>query len=561
MVKGFLVKADGQRVAVGPSLVIGRTRDCGLIIDDTAASRRHVEIALRDGRFYWKDLGSTNGTALNGAPMLMGMLRHGDTLRIGETEFRFEIEETQDTPAPIKDDSRIFQETIIDAQGQTRSGIAARKTTKLLEALYTVVNEIATNYEPCRLMDHVLRTTVRAINAQRGAILLAGEGERLLPCPDCGKVHRILGNRLAPADQHEIPISGSVVRRVLQGGESVLYQDKDRDADLNVAESIVQLKLRSILCVPLRAKHGILGVLYMDSDRAGHTYGEDDLLLAAAVGNSAGIALENARMHHEMLDKQRIEQEIETAWTIQEGFLVRDWPDTDPRLQVFGETLPAKVVGGDFYDFVRPGPDIVGMLIGDVSGKGVPAALTMAQLLAEFRLLAREAQTPAQVLAALNADLVTRSRRGLFCTLAYLMVDLRNGRVVCANAGHHPVLWLHGGTAEFRAEASGPPAGILPKAQWKDEVFNIQPGDSLLLYTDGIVEARGTATARDPLADLPEFGSEGLCAAAAGSAGAPPQGLIECVQGAVRQFCAPSAPQDDCTLIALRYLGATGGTQ
>ncbi len=151
-------------------------------------------------------------------------------------------------------------------------------------------------------------------------------------------------------------------------------------------------------------------------------------------------------------------------------------------------------MGGDFYDFVHTSSDHVGILIGDVSGKGVPAALTMAQLLAEFRLRAREFESPAAVLGALNADLAERAQRGMFCTLCYIVIDLPTGRYRGANAGHHPCLHMGGKGISFICEASGPPAGIVPVVDWEVEEGVLSPGDSLLLYTDGIIEARKMIT-------------------------------------------------------------------
>ncbi len=216
-----------------------------------------------------------------------------------------------------------------------------------------------------------------------GAVLFSGENHELQPCSECGHVHTICDGvpRLAGLD--EIEISESVARRVVRDGENVLFQSAHSDSVVDPSASIAALKLTSILCVPIRTRSSIYGILYIDTDLANHEYSEDDMLLAAAAGNSAGLALENVSIHRDLLDKQRIDQDIEAAWTIQESFLVSDWRMDDPRLEVYGLTRPAKVVGGDFYDFARLDDDHVGLLIGDVSGKGVPAALTMALLLAE----------------------------------------------------------------------------------------------------------------------------------------------------------------------------------
>lgn len=557
MLRGFLTdETDGRRIAVATTLVVGRTRECGLSIEDSAASRRHIEITARQNSFVWKDLGSTNGTLLNGARMLAGELHHGDRLQIGQTVLRFEVEEIPDSPM---EESGLFRETILDDSGVAKRASGADKSAALLEAVYKVMNEIASNYEPCQLIDRILETTIGAISAQRGALFLAGEGEDLQPCPECGFVHRIRDGLLRPARRDEIRISRTVVRRVLRDGESVLYQDTDSDSELNAAESIMSLNLRSIVCVPLRGKHGIMGILYIDSDRQNQAYSHEDLLLASAMGNSAGLALENAKMHQEILDKQRMEQEIATAWTIQEGFLVKEWPAEDPRYQVYGETRPAKTVGGDFYDFVHPRESLVGLLIGDVSGKGVPAALTMAQLLAEFRLHARVMESPAAVIRALNVELVERSQRGLFCTLCYLTLDLETGRVTCANAGHLPVVRLGACGASVFAEASGPPAGILPQADWEDARTTIAPDEMLVLLTDGIAEARGAVTGRAPGGDPVEYGLSGLMHLVEHLYNEAPKNLIESVNADVRRFCAPGTPHDDCTMMAIRYLGHANG--
>lgn len=563
MLRGYLiVDADGRKVPVEESLVIGRTADSGLMIDDNAASRRHLEIKARPDTFIWKDLGSTNGTIVNGAKMLAGELRNGDKIQIGETTLSFVVsgrpEPKLEAPEPFEE-SRLFTETIMDAQGLVKKpDEAPSKTTQLLEAVYTVANEIATNYEACSLMDGVLKTTLKAINAQRGAIFLAGPTAELLPCPNCGFVHSIANGQLKPAQLGDIQISSTVAARVIRGGESVLYQDTDSDQELNASESIMSLQLRSIICVPLRAKHGILGILYIDTDRQNHNYSHDDLLLAASVGNSAGLALENAEMHQQILEKQRIEQDLAIAWTIQEGFLVKEWPTEDPRFDVYGETRPAKTVGGDFYDYVLPGRDCVGILIGDVSGKGVPAALTMAQLLAQFRLLVRDLDSPGAVLKELNRGLVKRSQRGMFCTMCYLTVDLINGHVVCANAGHHPVLRVgRGGVTNF-GDATGPPAGILKEGPWVETRAIIEPGDTLLLYTDGIVEARSmTTVVEGATASAPvEYEEEGLQRCAEKLYGQSAQALIEAVIYDVLRYTAPAAPHDDCTMMAMRYIGA-----
>lgn len=549
MARAYVIREDGgPRILLDRPLVAGRSQECDVTLEDLAASRRHVEISPRGDGFFWRDLGSRNGTFLNGVPQPEGWLRPGDELRVGGTVLRIEVELSSRRNG--EEDTAILGKTLF-AAAQGPDGTLARDR-GLLETVHAVMNEIVTNDDPCRLLDRILETALPAIRAQRGAILLRGQ-EGLGGCPQCGKVHGIRDGLLMAIAPDDLRISQTVVRRVFEDGESVLYQDTAQADELSVSESIVALQLRSIVCVPLRAKHGILGILYIDSDRQDRSYGEADLLLAASVGNSAGIAIENARMHKEMLEKQRTDQEIETAWVIQQGFLVKDWPEDDPRFQVFGEMRPAKTVGGDFFDCVRPSKHQVGVLIGDVSGKGVPAALTMAQLLARFRLLARDAGSPADVVRELNRDLSARAERGMFCTLCYLVLDLTTGIVRCANAGHSPVLYLGSSEAGAFGEASGPPIGIVADAVWRDSERQLAAGDTLLMYTDGLIEGRRP----DPMAvgGFEEYGIERLQAAANLAHGVHPKDLAGRMNDAVLEFCSPNTPHDDCTLIAVRYLG------
>lgn len=567
MPRAYLVAENApggsREVPIGRTLVLGRAAECGCIVDDAAASRRHIQIDRReDGGYVWKDLGSTNGTLLNGAKMLQGLLKKGDCIQIGESIFRFELDgPPADTAAapPKRPESTLFKQTIIGADGQFTTGRAVDEGGgHLLLTLYEVINAIASEYETGPLMDTVLERTATALKAYRCAILIGDSPDApLRPCPGHESIHIYENNAIKKVAASAIPLSSTVVKRVLREGESVLYQDSGADAELNAAQSIVAMELRSIICVPLRGKNGVFGILYVDTNRPGHAYSQEDLLLGTAIGNSAGLALENALLQQEMLEKQRFEQELELAWTIQEGFLFRDWPETAERFEVYGETRPAKTVGGDFYDFMQLGPDRVAILIGDVSGKGMPASLTMARLLAEFRVSALTTDDPAEVLAQINEGMVKHSQRGIFCTIAYIQIDLTTGHMRCANAGHHPAVLVSPGGARFFGEASGPPVGVVSWVTWDVVEGTLAPNESVLLYTDGIAEARAAFQGTDtPPPGTPpiEYGIERLMAFALRNASSAPRELIDAINRDVAAFCGPVPPHDDCTMIALRYL-------
>jgi sigma-B regulation protein RsbU (phosphoserine phosphatase) len=555
--QAFLVTGAGgdhRRVPVGASMTVGRGGSCDLVVRDLAASRQHLEIRRVAHGYECRDLDSRNGTLVNGEAIAVRRLDDGDEIRIGKTLLVFSLHNEIEAPPVGK---TVFLQTIIEPSGSVKAPPSSRSK-ELLEAAYTLMNSLSSNFNPCELVDNILSTTMRAVRAQRGAVLFAGGNGELKPCPECGHVHTIRDGIPRSAGLGEVEISESVATRVLRNGENVLYQSARSDQVIDPSASIAALNLTSILCVPIRTQNAIHGILYIDTDVADHDYSEDDMLLAAAAGNSAGLALENARIHRDLLDKQRIDQDIEAAWTIQEGFLVRDWPIDDPRLDVYGLTRPAKVVGGDFYDFARLDEDHVGLLIGDVSGKGVPAALTMALLLAEFRLCATGADSTAEVLRRLNERMVGRSRRGTFCTAALVALNLRTGNLMAANAGHHPVLRISGDRVTTILPASGPPLGILPGIDWSDDREVIKPGETLLLYTDGIAEAKRPNGEATEGRDDGEYGVKGLEKVARERSGDGPQVLIEAILDDVDRYCSPLAPHDDCTMIALRYHGHAG---
>jgi serine phosphatase RsbU (regulator of sigma subunit)/pSer/pThr/pTyr-binding forkhead associated (FHA) protein len=539
-------------VPVGEGIVVGRTSDCGFVIQDAAASRRHMEISLRGRDYCWRDLDSTNGVYINEHKLTTGTLAPGDKIRIGSTTIVFQFADADDGP----DTERLLLNTEI--MRRLQEGTDEERITNadvLLEAVYAVMNAVSSDYDPCGLVDRILQTTIKAIGGQRGAVYFANADNELQPCPVCGNIHLIEDGALKPAGPGTISISNTAARRVLVAGESVLIRDAANERDFESTDSIVRLSLRSIICVPLRGKYGILGILYIDTNKPDSAYTNAHLLLTTAVGNSAGLALENARMHQEILQKQRTDQELAFAANIQEGFLVNEWPQLDERYQVYGETRPAKVIGGDFYDFLPLPSGRVGLLIGDVSGKGVPAALSMAQILAEFRVHASMEKPPVDVVRAMNVAMCARTQRGMFCTVYYGVFDPATGEVFCANAGHHPALCVRRHGTDVLGPPTGPPIGIFDDATWEEGSFRLEPADTLILYTDGIVEARGGSPSKLPETGVEEYGMDSLRGLSEDLRGEPPGVVVREILRDVTRYCEPLTPHDDCTLLALRRTG------
>lgn len=299
-------------------------------------------------------------------------------------------------------------------------------------------------------------------------------------------------------------------------------------------------RTKSMITVPLKIGDRVTGVAQVINRLDGKPFDQDDLELFLALSSIAAIALENARMHQQILEKQRLVKDMEFARTVQESFL----PQKAPEVQSYrfsAHYTPALEVGGDFYDFIHLDKNRTGIVIGDVSGKGVPAALYMAKLGSDMRTLAFTEPSPAAALMKLNDLLAERSRRGMFATLLYIELDAASGSMILSNAGHlPPIIKKADGSLVKLAAAGGAPLGMMPGMQYGQETAKLERGDTVILYTDGIIEAMN---AREELYGYERF--EALLK----RSGAHPSGLKDAIIGDVNRFTGLSAQHDDMTLV------------
>jgi sigma-B regulation protein RsbU (phosphoserine phosphatase) len=300
-----------------------------------------------------------------------------------------------------------------------------------------------------------------------------------------------------------------------------------------------------MIALPLKVGDRITGVAQVINRLDGNPFDTDDLELFIALCSMAAIAIENAKMHRTLMEKQRLVKDMEFARTVQESFLPQKGPEIR-NYRFSAHYTPAQEVGGDFYDFIRLDRDRTGIVIGDVSGKGVPAALYMAKLGSDLKTLAFTEQDPASALLRLNDLLVERSRRGMFATLLYLELDAPNKVLTLSNAGHlPPLIKKTDGTVERFSGSGGAPLGILAGMQFGQETRSIEPGETVILYTDGIIEAMN---ARDELYGYERF--EELV----GKSPAEPESLKSAIIGDVNRFTGLSAQHDDMTLVCFGAL-------
>jgi len=556
--KAYLVKEDnGEKIPVYSHLIVGRTKECNIVIEDPSVSRKHFELIQSEDSYRWKDLGSTNGTYINGQKMVSGELHSGDTVQIGKTVFRFEIEENS-KPTNIAEKTEeeqqhsIVTRSFLSMDETTVSPTREQRATLLLETLCKVINDISTNFDLCELQNKIIEATSHVIPIDHGAILLTDEEGKIIPCPQCSRVHQWEGGHLIVVPINRIRISNTVIYKVVKERQSLLYQDIMDSDELKRAVSIITLNVQSVICAPLRAKEKVLGLLYMDTVSDKNRYSEEELLLASAVGNASGLAIENVKMYKELIEKYRLEQELQTAANIQQGFLFNNWNTIPKNCDIFAQTLPAKVVGGDFFDVILLPDHRLGFIVGDVSGKGMPASLAMVRLLTEFRIQAQRLSSQIEVLNALNEDLFEYGQQGMFCSLCYVIVNLKTGELSSVNAGHLPVLWWHNHKTEYCFHPSGPPLGVLPASTWKEDKDILSKEDAIIMFTDGIIEARKEDN--DKKITDREFGIDRLKKTIETLHFENAEKTVRDVLQKVQKYTTPNLPHDDCTLLLFRWL-------
>ncbi|MFA5074455.1 MAG: GAF domain-containing SpoIIE family protein phosphatase [Nitrospirota bacterium] len=335
------------------------------------------------------------------------------------------------------------------------------------------------------ILENVMAISKQVMNADASSLMLLDEKtQELVYEVALGSV----GQKLK--QEFRLALGQGIAGSVAQDGKPLLLEDAYTHPHFYRGhDEATGYRTKSMITVPLKTADRVIGVAQVINRLDNKPFDSDDLELFIALSRLAAIAIDNAMMHKVLMEKQRLIKDMEFARTVQESFLPQTAPQI-PNYQFSAHYTPAQEVGGDFYDFIRLDENRTGIVIGDVSGKGVPAALFMAKLGSDLRTLALTEKNPGSALKKLNNILVERSRRGMFATLAYVELDSRNGQLIVLYAGHLPLLIKKAdGTLQKPAACAGPPLGIVPNMQFNVETAVLQPGDTAVLYTDGILEA------------------------------------------------------------------------
>jgi sigma-B regulation protein RsbU (phosphoserine phosphatase) len=408
-----------------------------------------------------------------------------------------------------------------------------------LALLYRLSQAFNSSLDLNEVLNRVMDEVIAATRAERGFVMLQEADGRL--------VFRVArGMDQETIDDPQFQVSRSVVERTAREGQPILTSDAQSDDRFSMRRSVKVLGLRSILCVPLKTKDQVSGVVYVDNRLQVGIFTEADLELLTAIASSAAIAIENARLYQVAVEKGRLERELQVAREVQASFLPRETPQV-PGWEFVARWQPAREVAGDYYDFIPFDGEQLGLVIADVSDKGMPAALFMALTRSIVRASVGRAPSPADGIAHANRLICADSTRGMFVTLFYALLNPPTGEITYVNAGHNPPLLCRADQDQLTQLArTGMALGVVEDTPFEQHTLRLNPGDFMLLYTDGVTDATD--------AHEQDFGMERLQRVILDHRHAPAAEAMAALEQAIRDFAGPTAPFDDMAVVVIKCL-------
>ncbi|RKZ14237.1 hypothetical protein DRQ50_09265, partial [bacterium] len=473
-------------------LVVGRGADTGLRLAEASVSRRHAEVRRIGDNVTVQDLDSRNGTRVNGQPVTEPTLvQPGDRLDFAGLIFRLEGPATVGATSLNESGTLVPREEISWEEVRSRRADKRDRQSHLFQVMAEAGDLLTTRRAPEELYEPILDLVQTALDPERIFILLV-EDDSDEPVV---KATRLLGAR----KEGSLALSRTMVQRVLTQKTSFLTTDPLNDPMLDGAMSMVSQSIRTAVASPLFDNEEVIGLLYADDSRAGKRISRDELQAFTLLANGIAVAITHARYHAMEEEKARQDAELATAGSILDHILPSDLPTVEGYdLQAHLE--PCLELGGDLYDARMMDDGRLAFLLGDVVGKGLGAALLVSQILSLSRFMLGEQWEPAPLIERLNREIFLSTDHVRFATafMGYLEPD--TGRVTCVNAGHNqPVLVRADGTVQ-QCATGGLPVGVIAESEYPTASVNLEPGDTLALFSDGIPE---TANDQDD-----EYGEE-----------------------------------------------------
>jgi sigma-B regulation protein RsbU (phosphoserine phosphatase) len=508
-----------------PSLTCGRDVGCDIVISEPSVSRVHARLLVgEDDGVGIEDLGSSAGTFVNGKRVARAALRPGDLVRFGA---RAEYELT------LSGGEWLAGSSGSAADSSPASGVREMK------ALMDAAERINAATVMSEVIDRALQAAASATGATRACLVLVdpnGDVDSVAWFPPPA-------TEAPPSPPGELLLKAIATRRTLSG-MSETYGGEALDA-LAAPLQVVRRPLGPPQLDSIIVHTAVVGGLLVEGARRGRGFTRAERSLVESLAIDAAMVIDGARLYRESRDKAKIEHEMRLARAMQTALLRA--PDETPFCEVYAASEPARSVGGDLYHGAASPDGTLALSLGDVSGKGVAAALGMAMAQGLLELIATLRPPLADVPQIVNRSLLPYNEGSRYVTLASAILH-PDGRLDILNAGHcPPIVFRRSGAIEF-VGSGGTFLGLLPSGQWDVETRQLDPGDTLVLYSDGVTDAESPAGR--------EFGTNGLVEGLSGLAGQPPRSIVEELLRIVEAHRAGRPAPDDLTVLAARFTGS-----
>jgi len=534
--------------------VLGRHPDCDIVIDVGAVSRYHCKVFVTSDISDVEDLKSRNGTFVN-ETVSVGRTRlaTGDQIRVCDVVFTYRIDNAPETP-PLNDDSSVSAVMVDDESDASSSTIMSKldvistrgkaqfaaSAELKLNALIEITQSLGKAVELDEVLPQVLDSLFRIFHqADRGFIGLLDESGTLVP--KWTKLRRENSN-------DTIRVSRTIANQVMKTKEAIISADAANDERFEMSQSIADFRIRSMMCAPLLdGENNALGILQIDTLDQRHRFQNDDLELLVSIAYQASISIDNARLHEERFQerfRQRtIERDLQLAKDVQNAFLPKSQPDIDG-YDFFDYYQAANQIGGDYYDYIRLADGRLVVVVADVVGHGIAAAMLMAKLSAEARFCLASESDPAAAVTQLN-ERMCQFNLNRFVTFVMVTLDPRTHEATIVNAGHPTPIHRHvDGSLDMPSKSEARlPIGVMDNVEYVAATLTLRPGESLTLFTDGIDEAMNAAGE--------QFTVARMCEVVAATNG-DPQEIGKALLAQVRQHLGGHPQDDDMCLVALR---------
>ncbi len=409
---------------------------------------------------------------------------------------------------------------------------------KEIKAMYEMSNRVTNETDPDRLFKVAVEVINFIFDISKVSIMLLDEKTDSLMIKEAmGINHNITKS---------IPLKkgSGISQYVFLNSQPVLMKNMDEEKQFGLNKRF-RYKTKSFISVPLKLREKVIGVLNVTDRKDGLNFDEKDLITFMGLANQIGKSYENIIYYNQFLEKQRIEKELEITRDIQQNVLPKKFPELS-NIEIGAINIPAKEVGGDFYDYIHVDNNRHGFLIADVSGKSLPASMFMAFSRSITRVEAFNLISPSKVLEESNKYIYKDSQAGMFVTMFYCVMDLKKSSIIFGSAGHNEQLLYQAKTGEFKPlKVKGIPLGVAPDSQYREEAFTYEKNDILILYTDGVTEAIDKNGA--------EFGLDQLKEIIKKNKNESAYVIMNYIMSAIDQFTQGLPQFDDITLLIIKF--------